>query len=519
MNTSKTADNITIPSAGLLEQIVTASNLLDTSSRDQLPLQRHTYSSEDDSEEEVFEDGDNEDGGNEKGRGHGVDESIYKGNGNGNEENEQSGLAAVLTELSQATSNSSHSISNPPRQPNSANVNMTAAINSINSLLQSHLNPSPPQHPHKVRLSGPIRANINIRHGVWAPRLRCRKRKNLHAKDGIWIHSTCTLDHLVALVRSVLPDEFDWDPVSSPLRYQAVNDQSLQSLKTVSGTVVSGQSLFAAFDLVRNRRSDGDNFILQLYVYGTWTVLLKPNYANSNTTNSNTGSHQIMMHHGHIDEDLSSIQPPPKKKYQQAHYNQQQQQQQLQQVEISSDSSNSNNNNNNLFNGQVFMRSSAANPPHNVQHSTQSQSYHSQVQTQVPQVPQVPQVYSHPLAANPPVTFLPTVTLEMKLNGTFIPVEISRRSFIAAFRACSLPKTQSSSAVPSSVNVKDESGHSISINSSSSNGNISSNCHNITSSSSSNSNGNNVISNDSSISTSSSSSSLQSLTTPPPSNP
>lgn len=53
----------------------------------------------------------------------------------------------------------------------------------------------------------------------------------------------------------------------------------------------------------------------------------------------------------------------------------------------------------------------------------------------------------HPLAANAPVTFLPTVTLEMKLNGTFVPVEISKRSFMAAIRACTTPKN---------VSVKDE---------------------------------------------------------------
>ena len=77
-------------------------------------------------------------------------------------------------------------------------------------------------------------------------------------------------------MRGVLPDDFVWNPQDSPLRYQAVNDQSLQSLKAITAEALpSAQSLYAAFDVVRNRRSDGDNFVLQLYVYGTWMALLK----------------------------------------------------------------------------------------------------------------------------------------------------------------------------------------------------------------------------------------------------
>ena len=128
----------------------------------------------------------------------------------------------------------------------------------------------------KSRLQGPIRAAVNIRHGLWAPKLRCRKRKNLHAKSTIMIPFSCTIDQLIAAVKCVLPDDFFWNEEASPLRFQAVNDQSLQSLKPVTPEMlVPGQSLFSVFDVVRNRRSDGENFILQLYVYGTWMALLK----------------------------------------------------------------------------------------------------------------------------------------------------------------------------------------------------------------------------------------------------
>lgn len=128
----------------------------------------------------------------------------------------------------------------------------------------------------KSRLQGPIRAAVNIRHGLWAPKLRCRKRKNLHAKSTIMIPPSCTIEQLIAAVKCVLPDDFFWNEEASPLRFQAVNDQSLQSLKPITPeTLAPGQSLFSIFDVVRNRRSDGDNFILQLYVYGTWMALLK----------------------------------------------------------------------------------------------------------------------------------------------------------------------------------------------------------------------------------------------------
>lgn len=383
MNTTSSNHNDQQPvpiSAGLLEQIVTASSLMEAA------RERAVYSGgeEEESEGEVFEDGD--------------EDTMEVG------EEEQSGVAAVLTELSQATVTGSVSNSNNIQQP--PRPNMTATINSINALLQSHIHgPSP---PHKVRLSGPIRANVNIRHGVWAPRLRCRKRKNLHAKDGIWIHANCTIEQLIGLVRGVLPDEFEWDPQGSPLRYQAVNDQSLQSLKTVSGTVASGQSLFAAFDLVRNRRSDGDNFILQLYVYGTWTVLLKPHLLPSSV------HHQQQQ----VEDDSvgsSALPPPPKKKYQQAHYTQQQQQQQMNEIVSASESP---------------VSSVTSNPNVFIRHPILTQTAAATT----------PFYAHHPLAANPPVTFLPTVTLEMKLNGTFVPVEVTRRSFIAAFRACSIPK-------------------------------------------------------------------------------
>ncbi len=132
------------------------------------------------------------------------------------------------------------------------------------------------QTTNKARLSGPIRAAVNIRHGVWAPRLRCRKRKNLHAKSTILIQPTWNVEQLISAVKAVLPDDFVWNPVDSHLRYQAVNDQSLQSLKPITTEFLpTSQSLYTAFDVVRNRRSDGDNFILQLYVYGAWMALLK----------------------------------------------------------------------------------------------------------------------------------------------------------------------------------------------------------------------------------------------------
>jgi hypothetical protein len=408
------------PDSSLLEHIVAAAssrNLLD-----KRPYNNRSGngSDEDDEEEELFEDGDveNHNGGN-------FDTA-----------------AEVLTELRQATgitdTTTTTTITNPSTTPSTsrgslANPNMTATINSINAFLQSHLSSttststssaSSSLQPHKVRLSGPIRANINIRHGVWAPRLRCRKRKNLHAKDGIWIHQNCTLDHLVSLVKSVLPDDFEWDPMASPLRYQAVNDQSLQSLKTVNGTVSSGmQSLYAAFDLVRNRRSDGDNFILQLYVYGSWTVLLKSHLNSTSdyiddelitsSNSSNTSSTPTAP--------SSFQQPPPKKKYQQTHFNQ------MQMMNSGNNSSSAiasdSHSNHNLFNHFPLQQQQHPQPhplplPHHQQQN----------------------IYTHPLSANPPVTFLPTVTLEMKFNGTFVPVEISRRSFVTAIRACSIPK-------------------------------------------------------------------------------
>lgn len=444
-------DNQTI-SAGLLEQIVTAaSSVLEETTREDNDNNHEEFGSGD-SSEEVFEDGDEEE--EEVGSLRMSDEEDIEEEAEDYEG--QSGVAAVLTELSQATSLSSNGNSNSNRDrdrdrdrdrisvnsisnynnnnntmqpmPYAPRPNMTATINSISALLQSHL-----QHPttststasstgsQKVRLSGPIRANVNIRHGVWAPRLRCRKRKNLHAKDGIWIHPNCTLEHLIALVRDVLPDEFEWDSQSSPLRYQAVNDQSLQSLKTVSGTVSGGgqhqQSLFAAFDLVRNRRSDGDNFILQLYVYGTWTVLLKPHMISS-AASASAGRE--------IEEEDSVPMPPPKKKYQQAHYTQQQQIQLQQQQQLQGSSSEAANN-------SLFVR----------HHSQVPSSNNTHLNPPTASVSTPSAFYSHhPLAANPPVTFLPTVTLEMKLNGIFVPVEVSRRSFIAAFRACSIPKQQ-----------------------------------------------------------------------------
>ena len=400
----------------LLEQIVTASTSL---------LKEHEGSDEEreyseDGEEEVFEDGD-EDNDDESDN---ESDEIPKQINTPAAANAHESVAAVLTELSQATSSlpvhRHHQVQGAYQLPSmsrtttssTASPHMAATINSINALLQSHLN-SPSISSHKVRLSGPIRANVNIRHGVWAPRLRCRKRKNLHAKDGIWIHPTCTLDHLIALVKSVLPDEFEWDAQGSPLRYQAVNDQSLQSLKTVSGTVASGQSLYSAFDLVRNRRSDGDNFVLQLYVYGTWTVLLKPHLPSSSG-----GA-------GYEDSNAVNLQPPPKKKYQQAHYLQMS----LQPTEEEQVSSNTG-----LYSqNQNQMR---------LPTSTSITSTTSTNSTP----------YTHPLAANPPVTFLPTVTLEMKLNGTFLPVEVSRRSFIAAIRACSIPKQQASNATSTGSN-------------------------------------------------------------------
>lgn len=431
-------------SGGMLEQIVTATSLLEgTTGYTSVPAasadpkqraeqinqilrssdfgEEDSVSDEDDEEEEAFEDGDLGDSFAEK-------------------QDQHESVAAVLTELSQATTTTTTTTTSNPSTSNTyinttsnnntsrpahVNPNMASAISTINSYLQSHLNSisnsSSLQGPQKVRLSGPIRANINIRHGVWAPRLRCRKRKNLHAKDGIWIHPTCTIDQLIGLVRDVLPDEFDWDPQASPLRYQAVNDQSLQSLKTVSGTVSANQSLYSAFDLVRNRRSDGDNFILQLYVYGTWTIILKsPVPYNNNNNNMINNAGGVYYH----DEDLStSVQPPPKKKYQQAHYSQQQQQQ-LQQVNNSDESSSQG----------MFSHMRLVNTNHTNISSTNTNTATTNY-------------YNHPLAANSPVTFLPTVTLEMKLNGTFVPVEVSRRSFVAAIRACSLPRTIPAQAV------------------------------------------------------------------------
>lgn len=415
---------------GLLDQIVAAS-LLEQQHRQvpsymnqnhQHPRDPRTLRSsdldEESGEEEAFEDGDENELDNSDDGAVKREKSL--------EQSSNDSVAAVLTEL---TNNITNNPSTNAVTTRHNNPQMAATINSINALLQSHLNAnanSASSIPQKVRLSGPIRANVNIRHGVWAPRLRCRKRKNLHAKDGIWIHPTCTLDHLIALVRSVLPDEFEWDCQASPLRYQAVNDQSLQSLKTVNGTVAGGQGLYAAFDLVRNRRSDGDNFILQLYVYGTWTILLKNN--------------QVAYHH---EEDLSSnstaatasaVQPPPKKKYQQAHYSQQQSQ--VQQV-----------NNVNSVDESQGMFSHMRLPPV----SGVSSSNNTTVSTGSPvATTNTTAYYTHPLAANPPVTFLPTVTLEMKLNGTFVPVEVSRRSFVAAIRACSIPKT------PVMATAKDE---------------------------------------------------------------
>ena len=436
MTTSETFEG---PSAGLLEQIATASLLNEKNNR----FGNETTSDvEDDSDEEVFEDGDAgeqvEDSDNEAGY---VDESQ-----DGREQMPHESVAAVLTELSQATTtvssnnninNSSSSSSSSSNNNNNAtfpipsrplpNPNMTATINSINALLQSHLhghlNSSQPQ---KARLYGPIRANVNIRHGVWAPRLRCRKRKNLHAKDGIWINPTCTLEHLINLVKGVLPDEFEWDPQASPLRYQAVNDQSLQSLKTVSGTVSSGQSLFSAFDLVRNRRSDGDNFILQLYVYGTWTVLLKPHmsssYQNGNGVNGGAGADDEIM-------NSITLPPPPKKKYQQAHYNQQMQMNMAGNEDLTGSVVTGQNS------GMFHMRLT----PPNVTSPTA--------------IPQSAPFYTHPLSANTPVTYLPTVTLEMKMNGVFVPVEISRRSFVSAIRACSLPKPATAGVVVTNSNT------------------------------------------------------------------
>lgn len=449
----------------LLEEIVNASTSLleeQEEERKKMILERnedeedeeafHDENSEDEEDEEFFEDGDEEDddeeeeGTNENVTGHKV--------GDDDVNSRHESLASVLTELSQATSlplplrsissgNLSETpvipqatrpylISQPPSAPRStstASPQMTATINSINALLQSHLNSaslSSNMSSHKVRLSGPIRANVNIRHGVWAPRLRCRKRKNLHAKDGIWIHPACTLDHLVHLVKSVLPNEFEWDAQTSPLRYQAVNDQSLQSLKTVSGTVATGQSLYSAFDLVRNRRSDGDNFILQLYVYGTWTVLLKP-HMNSG---SNSLEDDVSSSHHHNYPGSNTLQPPPKKKYQQAHYNQLQMS-----LQAEEDGSSNNPMSSSMFSHMRInpaSNNSNAMAPTTSLSSVSSSSSNNSLATN--------SGYTHPLAANPPVTFLPTVTLEMKLNGTFVPVEVSRRSFIAAIRACSVPK-------------------------------------------------------------------------------
>lgn len=468
--------------SGLLEQIATAILLEETQNQNKENIQSAKYplkssglltdrfrsvSSDDaeESEEEFFEDGDEED--DEKINVKAETEKIvlpsFSISQHHNHINQQQQLqqqnhhqdtaAAVLTELSQATvpisdvttKSSTSTPLNPPQivpRGSLANPNMTATINSINAFLQSHLHTSS-QQPHKVRLSGPIRANINIRHGVWAPRLRCRKRKNLHAKDGIWIHPDCTVENLVTLVKNVLPDEFDWDAQASPLRYQAVNDQSLQSLKTVSGTVAAGQSLYSAFDLVRNRRSDGDNFILQLFVYGTWTVLLKSLHLHSHINEDETNSNSMMM-----SSSMSShMQPPPKKKYQQAHYHQMQ-------MTLNGIGPNSmNSGNTNLITNENINQNHSSNSNNLLSqvlsHPSNSNNSHSLPQSNF---------YTHPLAANPPVTFLPTITLEMKMNGTFIPMEISRRSFIAAIRACSMPKP----GVPSPPLVGNHSGNYIS---------------------------------------------------------
>lgn len=133
--------------------------------------------------------------------------------------------------------------------------------------------------PVKARLCGPIRAHVNLRHGVWAPRLRCRKRKNLHACAPVLIDPACSLEELLARVRAALPPDFLWNERESPLRYQAVNDQSLQSLKIISRDLLAAlppyASLYDLFDTVRNRRSDGEGFELQLYVYGTWLRLIR----------------------------------------------------------------------------------------------------------------------------------------------------------------------------------------------------------------------------------------------------
>lgn len=416
--------NGTASAGSLLEHIATASLLEEKFNG--------SSDAEDDSDEEVFEDGDASEQLNDD-----EEEEDFSGR-----ERHES-VAAVLTELSQATTPVTSNITGNkssdslvvaaataafplPSRP-IPNPNMAATINSINAYLQNHLLPVPSQ-PQKARLYGPIRANVNIRHGVWAPRLRCRKRKNLHAKDGIWINPTCTLEHLIYLVKGVLPDEFEWDPQASPLRYQAVNDQSLQSLKTVSGTVASGQSLFSAFDLVRNRRSDGDNFILQLYVYGTWTVLLKPH----NLTTYHQSGISVISGGGGVDDEMInsvSLPPPPKKKYQQAHYNQQQMQMNMLTSEESNGAGAGNGNGQNS--GMFHMRLSSPNSTTTTTNTNTSQSA---------------PFYTHPLSANPPVTFLPTVTLEMKMNGIFVPMEISRRSFVSAIRACSIPK-------PTSTNV------------------------------------------------------------------
>lgn len=410
-STEMTINGNNAASAGsLLDHIATASLLEEK-------FNRSSGAEDESGDEEMFEDGD----------ANGEEDEQEHENEEDHEEEDRDrrheSVAAVLTELSQAaapvTSSEASTSATPAAFPLPSrplpNPQMAATINSINAYLQSHLLSVPSAQPQKARLYGPIRANVNIRHGVWAPRLRCRKRKNLHAKDGIWINPTCTLENLIYLVKSVLPDEFEWDPQASPLRYQAVNDQSLQSLKTVSGTVASGQSLFSAFDLVRNRRSDGDNFILQLYVYGTWTVLLKPhNYPSG----------------GAVDEDVMNsvnLPPPPKKKYQQAHY------QQMNLVTSSSEDSTAQNP------GIFHMRMS---PPNSAAAITTSAS----------SAPS-PAYYTHPLSANPPVTFLPTVTLEMKMNGIFVPVEISRRSFVSAIRACSIPKPVVNDAGNSNVNA------------------------------------------------------------------
>lgn len=435
MTTSETLS----PSGGLLEQITTSRLLEDKFNASTTTSTTVSSDVEDESDGEVFEDGDiNNESENESDR----ESDEFEGS---NDQMPHESVAAVLTELSQATSGKTN-VMNPMNNMNSTtavnisnttntantvfplpsrplpNAQMAATVNSINALLQSHLQGHLPSAPQKARLYGPIRANVNIRHGVWAPRLRCRKRKNLHAKGGIWISPQCTLEHLITLVRGVLPDEFEWDAQASPLRYQAVNDQSLQSLKTVSGTVASGQSLFSAFDLVRNRRSDGDNFILQLYVYGTWTVLLKSH-------------HLISSGGGAGDEEILNLPPPPKKKYQQAHYSQQQ----LQMTEDSSTTTGNNSQNSSMFHMRLT-------PPNNTNPVTSTPN----------------QFYTHPLAANAPVTFLPTVMLEMKLNGIFVPIEVTRRSFISAIRSCSAPKqsqpaSEGSGVVTSSAGTNDTS--------------------------------------------------------------